>query len=1118
MSDFEIDGESNSDFEVSWAEDQPNTSFSKYENKKKSRSPDKSKPRKGSSSPQLAAKPQTVPKKSIVGGLFGSKVDASNDGYDFDVDTDFSKTKGSYGKRGGASARGSPERASYSGTTKGMKGQYSDASGLSKSVNALPKNADAMTRAADMLAKYASVGKGQSGGGGAPRHKARLPESYEDDLSLGQSDDDDDDSKFKMSEENARSATVSFKTKGNYNASATAKGSPNDDFSVDISVSSSSSSSSSDLGRQKSAKSAYGTSTNRPSSARVPIASGAAKVAANPPALRQPEDSEESDGDFRQRLPSQRASSKPAAPSGPPPNANQVKPLVSVPASGVTALGANKTFANTDVARTRIGSDLHAFGNMKAVVFDDMDPGIRSDSGASSSSSSSSGGADARHAGLIRSLESSVATSPAAALKRVSSASRHGRSDMITRADENMQQSSEDENEESHTLSRVQGQSRRTNMASDSSSHSDDNANDVSDYRAVDLSKDSEDEASGYVSGGASDDGDDPPSPNRNVLNFADLGSIAAWDEPSKEPVPAPAVAPASKFNAASTLVSEESVTAQKEQFLQPVYSSQEPALPSQERRDAAPQVSASVGPMGPPVLPPAPGYASVQPPWSVHPQYFYPPPYVPGSAGSSMQSNYPFPYWAVPPMAAPVAVTASERAEGLLANALRDGLRASTDMIGRASVQSAASRAQGLLQSQQGLRASAQSNPSVPGLQAPLHTQLYGQGQPSVQVSVPPESVQAVVLDLLLELREARIEAASTRQKLQEILDRDAAPVLVRNRKDRSPSPRRHMGSAPQPTSGTAISPYPLGSESEYADDFDDNEQDYSNDFESATSAASETSDLDVSLSVSNVSASGGRVGLNRSRDSVRSRSPAATTSKVMFASSASRIATAGPHIPSTVVEQPDVRAALSSRSSAPAPVATVPLGDLATTNMLLQQLLAAQLAQQVERPIVAAGSEIRTGSSSQSLQESQQKWQQELQHQQWLSMQTGRLPPSAMQDLQSSLNGHHLLYQKQLEALRMRARNVSGASDSHIAAFASALGNENVLNGIDLTSPPVRVAGANDVPSGSAAVGTGSSSFGGTPSLAALKQQFEKRRQSDFAALRELINAVDPGLAMSL
>jgi len=170
-----------------------------------------------------------APKKNYSAIFGGGSAASASDGYDFEVQTD-------YGKKRGGGGRLSPGRSSYDGSAGAGGGGVGN---LSKSLSAIPKDADAMAKAAAMLARYAEP-KGKAGGAAewGPRHKPRLPESYEDDMSL---DDSDGSQGRDRRRGGAGLGLRAHKAGGAGGHSAKGAGKwQGDDFEVDISVSSSS--------------------------------------------------------------------------------------------------------------------------------------------------------------------------------------------------------------------------------------------------------------------------------------------------------------------------------------------------------------------------------------------------------------------------------------------------------------------------------------------------------------------------------------------------------------------------------------------------------------------------------------------------------------------------------------------------------------------------------------------------------------------------------------------------------------------------------------------------------------------------------------------------------------
>jgi len=155
MSDFEIEsGSDDSDFETSWIDEKPST--------------------------MPAPKPSSGFSSSLFGGGGGNKVE--EDAYDFEV-ADYGKGK----RKGDSKMRASYNDSSSSRSRNDVKKGNASGSAVSKSTSAVRGDESAMEKAQRMLNSY-STNNGKTANPSGVRHKTRLPESYEDDYSLGSSE------------------------------------------------------------------------------------------------------------------------------------------------------------------------------------------------------------------------------------------------------------------------------------------------------------------------------------------------------------------------------------------------------------------------------------------------------------------------------------------------------------------------------------------------------------------------------------------------------------------------------------------------------------------------------------------------------------------------------------------------------------------------------------------------------------------------------------------------------------------------------------------------------------------------------------------------------------------
>ena len=1109
MSDFEIEG-SNSDFELSWAEE----------------------PRRGSRSPAIKPQPKPVTKKSVGAGLFGGGGrDEDNDGYDFEVTTDYGK--------GGRSKRSSPNRSSYSPGKDKAGGQGKDKGAgkggiVSKStsaVGALAKDGDAMARASEMLARYASNGTGTRAPAGAPRHKTRLPESYEDDISL----DSGDSSGSSSSGMGGAAARAKAKQLNGTGASVGThlKKESHDDFSVEISV-----------GSDEEEESRSGDFEIEDSRQFDHLG-----------------DESESDDDFGQRLPSQQrprvtastvnslsASKRPPPPSGPPPSGSTAKPP--------SSLGGG-------LSRSRDGHDLQSLGTMKTVMFEAQqgngakrsgDSG--SGSGTASTSTTSSDGESA-NSGLIRSLEGNSAASPGI--------DRSSRGGGIAYSNTGV----------SKVPSMQQYHAVAVDVSSSGGGSDSDEVDQSSDFRrhhrgAVDVGEAEEDEDAEKSS--------DNDSPHKNVVSFADLENLTAWDgtpaaetnthSPTEEKDAVASdtrnttVTRGSKSDrhkdkeepemqwGSATSNTDSSVFPQGQgqgqervgaQFIQPAYSSQEPAVPTapapQQRGEGGGNFYNSGGQGQHNMYRNNNSNAHTESnsqSTSQQSPYSYPFPYphqeryggaypYAGQGSAQGQGYMPHQAWGASagisggyPQS--TSYDHAARVDVTLASALREGLRASSEMIGRAShVTSSTARAHGLLSSMQSQQWSNASSAGAGG---------GSQGT--------PDSVQAVVLDLLLELRQAKAEAAASRGKLQEIISSQqhvhgqqkstsggGGSSRPRSRsRERSPSP--HYNNHHNNLSGhlSAVD----GDDGEYDDDFDG--EDYSQDFESATGVSA--ADLDISMSVSHASISMSDSRTGTGSGTGRGRSPGSAVQTAGTGAGSARSGGVGISVGVGLREARDRDVSPQYRSGGaqsrhsqststaggggkssidhtPASSSTnsvagsgAPPGDLATTNALLQQLLAAQLA----------GPRAPVGITP--MVEEHMKWQQQQQFEQFQQQQSRSsssavLPSASLLDLSSSLQTHQLLFQKQLNGLRSRLRGpafdlLGGSGPSPGTDTGTGTGTDE-----NIASPSATIPSPSPSARGAA-----------TPSLAAIKSMFEERRSRDLQSVRALLRKVDPNITV--
>ncbi len=200
MSDFEIEGEDSSqDFETSWIDDKP------------SKAPVRSGGGGGLS--------------SMFGGGSSNK---EEDAYNFEV-MDYSKNKGK------------GVRSSYNAPSMGKDKQFkrgSTGGAVSKSTSAVKGDETALEKAQRMLNTYGnrnSENKQQAASG--VRHKTRLPESYEDDYSLGSSSGSSDSENGKYtSTKVGKGANKTKSTAANKNKyQKKTKADESNDFSIELS-------------------------------------------------------------------------------------------------------------------------------------------------------------------------------------------------------------------------------------------------------------------------------------------------------------------------------------------------------------------------------------------------------------------------------------------------------------------------------------------------------------------------------------------------------------------------------------------------------------------------------------------------------------------------------------------------------------------------------------------------------------------------------------------------------------------------------------------------------------------------------------------------------------------